>query len=139
MGPQHGVARRADGTVFPIQITVGRAAVGDNVQFTGFIRDLSGEAATRARLAALQAQILHMSRVSAMGTMAATLAHELNQPLAAVESYTGAAPNLMHRHRLGGATDPDPAPAGPASQAPRGAQHPPRPRRTRAGRRRTGG
>src|SRR3546814_17001410 len=90
MGPQHGVARRADGTVFPIQITVGRAAVGDNVQFTGFIRDLSGEAATRARLAALQAQILHMSRVSALGTMAATLAHELNQPLAAVDSYIGA-------------------------------------------------
>src|SRR3546814_19429300 len=71
MGPQHGVARRADGTVFPFQITVGRAAVGDNVQFTGFIRDLSGEAATRARLAARQAQILHMSRVRAMGTMAA--------------------------------------------------------------------
>src|SRR3546814_5630872 len=76
MGPQHGVARRADGTVFPIQLTVGRAAVGDNVQFTGFIRDLSGEAATRARLAALQAQILHMSRVSAMGKMAAMLAGE---------------------------------------------------------------
>src|SRR3546814_17033704 len=76
MGPQHGVARRADGTVFPIQITVGRAAVGDNVQFTGFIRDLSGEAATRARRAALQAQLLPMSRVSAMGTLAATPAPE---------------------------------------------------------------
>src|SRR3546814_13153989 len=60
MGPQHGVARRADGTVFPIQITVGRAAVGDNVQFTGFFRDLSGEAATRARLAAPQTQIPHI-------------------------------------------------------------------------------
>src|SRR3546814_6326674 len=53
-----------------------------------------------------------MSRVSAMGTMAATLAHELNQPLAAVESYIGAARNLMHRHRLGGATDLDTALAG---------------------------
>src|SRR3546814_5116710 len=74
MGPQHGVARRADGTVFPIQITVGRAAVGDNVQFTGFIRDLNAEATSRARLAALQAQLLHMSRLGAMGTMAATVA-----------------------------------------------------------------
>src|SRR3546814_18632089 len=53
MGPQHGVARRADGTVFPIQIPVGRAAGGDNVQFTGFIRDTSREAGTTARLAAL--------------------------------------------------------------------------------------
>ncbi|HVI99967.1 MAG TPA: PAS domain S-box protein [Sphingomonas sp.] len=121
VGSQQGVARRADGTVFPIQITVGRAAVGDTVQFTGFIRDLSGEAATRARLAALQAQILHMSRVSAMGTMAATLAHELNQPLAAVESYIGAARNLMHAIRRDDATVLDTALAGASSQALRAA------------------
>src|SRR3546814_6470315 len=56
-----------------------------------------------------------------MGTMAATLAHELNQPLAAVESYIGAARNLMHRHRLGGATDLDTALAGASSQALRAA------------------
>src|SRR3546814_18804006 len=67
MGPQHGVARRADGTVFPIQITVGRAAVGDNVQFTGFIRDLSGAAAQRARLAAPQAQSSEERRVGKEG------------------------------------------------------------------------
>src|SRR3546814_13134157 len=53
--------------------------------------------------------------------MAATLAHELNQPLAAVESYIGAARNLMHRHRLGGATDLDTALAGASSQALRAA------------------
>src|SRR3546814_5080331 len=96
MGPQHGVARRADGTVFPIQITVGRAAVGDNVQFTGLIRDLSGEAATLARLAALQAQILPMYGVGALGTMAATLALALHPPLAPVERYTVPARTLMH-------------------------------------------
>ncbi|MCM8732183.1 PAS domain S-box protein [Hephaestia sp. GCM10023244] len=121
IGSQYGIGRRVDGTVFPIQITVGRAAVGENVQFTGFIRDLSSEAATRARLAALQAQILHMSRVSAMGTMAATLAHELNQPLAAVESYIGAARNLMRKQQPDSASDLDKALAGASSQALRAA------------------
>jgi two-component system sensor kinase FixL len=121
LGSQQGTARRVDGTIFPIQITVGRAAVGENVQFTGFVRDLSSEAATRARLAALQAQLLHMSRVSAMGTMAATLAHELNQPLAAVESYVGAARNLLSTERSNGAGDLDKALAGASSQALRAA------------------
>jgi two-component system sensor kinase FixL len=35
----------------------------------------------------LQAELVHVSRLSAMGTMASTLAHELNQPLTAVANY----------------------------------------------------
>lgn len=40
-------------------------------------------------LAALQMEMAHVSRVNAMGTMAATLAHELNQPLTAISNYLG--------------------------------------------------
>lgn len=40
------------------------------------------------KLAEMQSELIHVSRVNAMGTMAATLAHELNQPLAAVANYT---------------------------------------------------
>lgn len=46
-------------------------------------------------LDALQAQLIHISRVSAMGTMASTLAHELNQPLAAVMNYVVASRYLL--------------------------------------------
>jgi two-component system sensor kinase FixL len=35
----------------------------------------------------LQSELLHVSRVSAMGTMASTLAHEINQPLTAIANY----------------------------------------------------
>jgi light-regulated signal transduction histidine kinase (bacteriophytochrome) len=45
----------------------------------------------RQRLRALQASVIHMSRVNAMGAMASSIAHEVNQPLAAVASYTRAA------------------------------------------------
>lgn len=38
-------------------------------------------------LAALEMRMIHVSRVNAMGTMAATLAHELNQPLTAISNY----------------------------------------------------
>lgn len=47
------------------------------------------------RLDAMQAELIHISRVSAMGTMASTIAHELNQPLAAVVNYVVASRHLL--------------------------------------------
>lgn len=40
-----------------------------------------------AENAVLQMKMIHVSRVKAMGTLAATLAHELNQPLTAISNY----------------------------------------------------
>jgi two-component system sensor kinase FixL len=56
------------------------------------------EAALRASLERqreLQAEFHHVSRLSAMGEMAATLAHELNQPLTAVINYVQACRRLL--------------------------------------------
>ncbi|MBK5263919.1 MAG: GAF domain-containing protein, partial [Alphaproteobacteria bacterium] len=39
----------------------------------------------------LQSELLHVSRLNAMGQMTAAIAHELNQPLAAIANYVGAA------------------------------------------------
>lgn len=44
---------------------------------------------------ALQAELFHSSRVNAMGTMATTLAHELNQPLSAIANYSAACLRLI--------------------------------------------
>ncbi|HWH22426.1 MAG TPA: PAS domain-containing protein, partial [Allosphingosinicella sp.] len=44
-------------------------------------------AAQAARLGEMQAEVTFLSGQSAMGTMAATLAHELNQPLTAIANY----------------------------------------------------
>ncbi|MGZ8282098.1 MAG: PAS domain-containing sensor histidine kinase [Allosphingosinicella sp.] len=43
----------------------------------------------------LQEELIHLSRLSAMGTMAATLAHELNQPLAAISNYMAGCRRVM--------------------------------------------
>lgn len=40
-------------------------------------------------------ELRHLSRVSAMGTMAATLAHELNQPLEAISNYASGCENIL--------------------------------------------
>jgi two-component system sensor kinase FixL len=43
----------------------------------------------------LENQLIHYSRLSAMGTMAATLAHELHQPLASVSNYVSACARML--------------------------------------------
>jgi two-component system sensor kinase FixL len=47
------------------------------------------------KIQSLQSELIHLSRVSAMGTMATMLAHELNQPLAAISNYTAGCRGLI--------------------------------------------
>ncbi|HLY87403.1 MAG TPA: PAS domain S-box protein, partial [Acetobacteraceae bacterium] len=90
---------RRDGTTFPLELSIGESFGGGQQVFTGFIRDLSLQEETEARLQSLQSELVHVSRVSAMGTMASTLAHELNQPLTAVTSYVEASRDLFQTNR----------------------------------------
>ena len=91
---------RRDGTIFPMELSIGESFGGGQQVFTGFIRDLSLQEETEARLQSLQSELVHVSRLSAMGTMASTLAHELNQPLAAVANYVEASRELFEVNRV---------------------------------------
>ena len=81
------IGERRDGTTFPMELAVGEAITDGERIFTGFIRDLSEKQAQEEHIEALRADLVHVARVSAMGTMASTLAHELNQPITAVANY----------------------------------------------------
>lgn len=96
-------ALRSDGTELPIELAIGEARVGDQRIFTGFVRDLSETFAAQQRQAELRDELLHVSRLSAMGEMAAGLAHELNQPLAAAANFLGAADMLLEKQGEDGA------------------------------------
>jgi len=89
------VGRRKDGSTFPMELAVGEMRSGDRRFFTGFVRDLTERQQTQQRLQDLQAELIFMSRFSALGEMASTLAHELNQPLTAVASYLNGARRLL--------------------------------------------
>lgn len=88
-------AERKDGSTFPMELSIGEASSDSHPLFTGFIRDLTERQLTEARLESLKSELIHVSRVSAMGTMASTLAHELNQPLTAVANYVEAVRDLL--------------------------------------------
>ncbi|WP_425106694.1 sensor histidine kinase [Ancylobacter sp.] len=79
--------RHADGTVFPLELSVGEAATPDGRQFIGILRDLRPRKESEQRLADLQSELVHLARVSAIDEMGAAIAHELNQPLTALMLY----------------------------------------------------
>jgi two-component system, LuxR family, sensor kinase FixL len=86
---------RADGTTFPMKLSVGEAHTADPRVFTGFVQDLTERRDFEAKLEQLKSELIHVSRLSAMGTMASTLAHELNQPLTAIASFGEAASAML--------------------------------------------
>jgi two-component system sensor kinase FixL len=86
---------RADGSTFPMELSVGEAITEGDRVFTGFVRDLTEAQRTEARIEELRSGLVHAARVSAMGTMASTLAHELNQPITAVANYMEAVRDLL--------------------------------------------
>ena len=89
------VGERRDGTTFPMELAVGEMKSEAERFFTGFIRDLTERQMTEARLQELQAELVHISRLTAMGEMASTLAHELNQPLSAIANYIKGSRRLL--------------------------------------------
>ncbi len=89
------VGRRKDGSTFPMELSVGEVRSGAHRFFTGFVRDLTERQQTQKRLQELQAELFHMSRFTALGEMASTLAHELNQPLSAVANYLNGGRRLL--------------------------------------------
>ncbi len=89
------VGCKKDGTIFPLQLEVGEAKIGDGRYFTGFIVDLTEKKQAEAELQSLQADLAHASRLSAVGTLASSLAHEINQPLTAIANYLSAARDMI--------------------------------------------
>jgi len=87
--------QRKDGTTFPMHLSIGEMQSGGAPHFTGFVRDLTEHQQTQARLQELQSELVHVSRLSAMGEMASALAHELNQPLAAISNYMKGSRRLL--------------------------------------------
>jgi two-component system sensor kinase FixL len=96
------VGQRKDGSTFPMELAVGEMRSNNQRFFTGFVRDLTERQSAEARLQELQSELVHISRLTAMGEMASTLAHELNQPLSAITNYMRGSQRL-----LAGRTDDD--------------------------------
>jgi two-component system sensor kinase FixL len=95
--------RHRDGTVFPVELSVGEAITTDGRQFIGILRDLRPRREAEQRLNQLQADLLRIARISAIDEMGAALAHELNQPLTALMLYLQAVQRAAAKQASGAA------------------------------------
>ena len=98
------LGQRKDGTIFPVELAVGQVQAAGRQFFAGFVTDVSARQQSEQRLQELQAELIHVSRLSAMGEMASALAHELNQPLTAIINYAQTARGLVERRPGEGAS-----------------------------------
>ncbi|MBN9010730.1 MAG: PAS domain S-box protein, partial [Rhizobiales bacterium] len=81
------VGRRSDGSTFPMKLAVGEMKDATGRYFIGFVRDLTEREESEARLREIQNELARLARLNELGEMASTLAHGLNQPLAAIANY----------------------------------------------------
>ncbi|WP_348642228.1 PAS domain S-box protein [Mesorhizobium sp. B2-3-5] len=88
---------RKDGSTFPMELAVGEMNPGTGRFFTGFCRDLTERHRAEARIQEQQMELLHMARFTALGEMASTLAHEINQPLTAITNYLKGSRRLLEK------------------------------------------
>jgi PAS domain S-box-containing protein len=77
-------AVRRSGVEFPVELEVSPIAVGAEWVFSAFIRDITDSKRAQEELRNTQADLAHMTRVMTMGELTASIAHEVNQPLAGI-------------------------------------------------------
>lgn len=89
------VGRRKDGSTFPMKLAVAEMQSFGRTFFTGFVHDLTERQQSEERLQEIQGELAHLARLTELGEMASTLAHELNQPLAAIANYARGCQRLL--------------------------------------------
>lgn len=75
----------------------GRAAAGDGQQLLGVALDITPRKRAEEQVAQDRSMLRHMMRVSLLGQMSASIAHQLNQPLAAILANAEAAQKMLGR------------------------------------------
>jgi two-component system, LuxR family, sensor kinase FixL len=93
-------ARRKDGSEFPVEIGLNPIQTPHGLVVLANVVDISARLAAEEVARRSREQVELLSRVSLLGEMTASLAHELNQPLAAIVNNATAAMQYLEQGRL---------------------------------------
>jgi len=93
-------ALRKNGQEFRVEVSFGELDRDGHRVFTGFIRDISKRKQAADRLRETELELARVSRLTTMGELSASIAHEVNQPLTAVTNNGNACLRLLADHNL---------------------------------------
>jgi PAS domain S-box-containing protein len=89
------LVHRKDGTSVPVEISMNPLETADGTYWLVSIVDVSERSRLMQATARQRAELAHLSRVATLGALSGSLAHELNQPLAAILSNAQAAQRFL--------------------------------------------
>jgi len=81
--------RRKDGTTFPVEVSIKQVKL-DRTYMIAVARDITERKRTEQALQESRAALTRVARIATMGELTASIAHEINQPLAAVVTNASA-------------------------------------------------
>ena len=87
--------RRKDGSIFPLEIAVSEVEFPGRRLFTGIVRDISERRRMEEQARLRLREAAHTSRLLELGEMTSGIAHEINQPLAAITGYAAACMRML--------------------------------------------
>lgn len=86
---------RKDGTRFPIDLAVSEFFVGGRRLFTGLVRDITIRRRAQEEAQLRREELSHAARLSTIGELSSGIAHEINQPLTAIVSFSEACLRML--------------------------------------------
>jgi PAS domain S-box-containing protein len=87
---------RKNGSVVPLDMSTAEYAIDNAQLFTRIVRDVSSRKQREQQDKEHLDELAHVTRLGLMGEMASGIAHEVNQPLSAIASYTQVSLNLIN-------------------------------------------
>lgn len=91
------VQQRKDETTYPVEVHLELTEYINTRAFIAIIIDITDKVKSQEKIRLHENMLTHLDRISIFGEMAAGIAHELNQPLAAINAYTNAGINRLKK------------------------------------------
>ena len=93
--------RKKDGTVFPIELRAFllKDETGSSIGMWAIVRDITSRKLIESEARKHREELAHVTRVSTLGELTSSLAHEINQPLAAILSNAQAAQRFLSQDK----------------------------------------
>lgn len=95
--PLHAVHK--SGRLIPVEINLSPVDTDDGPMVTAIVRDITERKRAEEEVRKQRNELARVSRIATVGELAGALAHELNQPLAAILSNAQAAQRFLRRER----------------------------------------